>query len=81
MSRFKSRKFIISIITVISGLCGIFLKEGAGELIGGVLMALVPTVIYVVTEGRLDEKALRMALEGVAEVIADENNTNAAVTK
>ncbi len=50
-----SRKFWMSAIPIIVGIAEILGADGgAVELICGALLAVVPAVFYVVTEGRID---------------------------
>ena len=60
IKKITSRKFIVSIITLISGIALLFGADGdTVETLSAAAMILVPTLVYCITEGRLDESALK----------------------
>ena len=66
ISKLTSRKFWVTLISVITGIAQLFGAEGElASVLGGVALALVPTVIYVITEGNIDAK---MAKELISEL-------------
>ena len=57
LKKLSSRKFWITLISVIAGIAQ--LAGADGELVNtvsGALLSLVPSIVYVVTGARLDEK-------------------------
>lgn len=80
LKKLTSRKFLLAMVTVIAGIvamCGA--SEGVVEAVAASLTALVPTVIYIVTEGRIDAAAVGQiagAVQDVAESIANEDKTD-----
>lgn len=70
MNKFLSRKFILTALTVLAGVATALV--GVGGKVGvaaGVAAAVLPTIIYVVTEGKIDEKAVSMIQQDVQEVV------------
>lgn len=75
--KFASRKFLLALIATIAGvvaMCGV--PDGVVEAVSAALTALIPTVIYIITEGRIDAAAVGQiagAVQDVAESVADSN--------
>ncbi|MBQ8525405.1 MAG: hypothetical protein IJ460_01620 [Clostridia bacterium] len=73
MNKFTSRKFILSILSVISGMAGMIVSEN--ELLNlavNVILIVIPTIVYTITEGKLDKEAIINTIDRIkAEV--DEN--------
>ena len=75
--KFASRKFLLALIATIAGvvaMCGV--PDGVVEAVSAALTALIPTVIYIITEGRIDAAAVGQiagAVQDVAESVADNN--------
>lgn len=64
MSKLTSRKFWIAIITIICGILGLFnVADGTIELVGSMLMILVPGAIYIFTEGKIDAAAVAKQID------------------
>ena len=63
LKKLTSRKFWFTLIGVGAGVAQLFGADGnAVGTICGALLALVPAVIYIITEGKIDEKgAIRLA--------------------
>ena len=76
--KLTSRKFLLTLIEVICGVACLFGADGETlELVSGALLTLVPTVIYIITEGKIDaEGAKRIAttVSDVIDSIVDEEN-------
>lgn len=69
ISKLTSRKFIISVISIISGLLLLFGFDcNTTETISSVLMIILPTVAYCISEGKVD-------LEKIKSVSSSVNNT------
>lgn len=75
LKKFTSRKFLLALIATIAGvvaMCGV--PDGVVEAVSAALTALIPTVIYIITEGRIDAAAVGQiagAVQDVAESVAD----------
>lgn len=81
IEKFTSRKFLLAVVTVIAGvvaMCGA--SEGVVEAVTAALTALIPTVIYIITEGRIDAAAVGQiagAVQDIAEGVANDNGGDA----
>lgn len=64
--KFASRKFILSILSVISGMTGMVVSENSiFNLIFNVILIVVPTVVYTIIEGRIDKEYIIEAIEKI----------------
>ncbi len=56
-AKLLSRKFWVTLLPLVAGIAQLFGADGElVELISGAILAIVPAVAYVVTEGALDRK-------------------------
>ena len=70
IKKFLSRKFILSLLSVICGLLGMTnLPDELVLQIGNMLMVVLPTVIYVITEGKIDRNSLECDMKKILEII------------
>ena len=71
--KLMSRKFLIAAVTVIAGIAGMCgADDSIVETVSGALMALIPCIIYIATEGKIDATAIGQiagAVEDIAESI------------
>lgn len=69
MNKLKSRKFWLTLITTLSGIATALMSvDGEIGIIAGMIVAVLPTIVYVITEGRIDAKAVGMIAEDISEV-------------
>lgn len=69
MNKLKSRKFWLTLITTLSGIATALMNvNGEIGIIAGMIVAVLPTIVYVITEGKIDAKAVRMVAEDITEV-------------
>ena len=66
--KLTSRKFWISLIAVISGVAQILGADDSVTALIGAAITLIPSVIYVITEGRLDAKKLTQAAKSLTDI-------------
>lgn len=69
LEKFTSRKFLLAVVTVIAGvvaMCGA--SDGVVEAVTAALTALIPTVIYIITEGRIDAAAVGQIAGAVQDI-------------
>lgn len=60
IKKLTSRKFIVSLIALISGIALLCGADGdTVETISAALMILVPSLIYCITEGKLDSESIK----------------------
>ena len=80
IKKLTSRKFIVSLITVFSGIALLLGADGdTVETISAAAMILAPSIIYCVTEGRIDASALsslKDALDAIESSIEKEAKTD-----
>lgn len=73
MIKFTSRKFILSVLSVISGIAGMLTTENTVlNLVLNVILIVIPTIVYTITEGKLDKEAIITTIDKVRQEI-DEN--------
>ena len=66
MNKFTSRKFILSILSVISGMAGMIVSENSIlNLCLNILLIIIPTVVYTITEGKLDKASILGTLDKI----------------
>ena len=67
--KLTSRKFILSALSLISGVA-IALSEVGGKvgIIAGVIIAFAPAATYIITEGVIDAKAVGLTVSAVSTV-------------
>lgn len=70
MDKLTSRKFILTVLSAISGIA-ISLSQLGGKtgVICAIISAILPVVTYVITEGVIDAKAVDMSAKAAKEVI------------
>lgn len=69
MNKLKSRKFWLTLITTLSGIATALMSvDGEVGVIAGMIVAVLPTIVYVITEGKIDAKAVGMIAEDITEV-------------
>lgn len=70
IKKFLSRKFILSILAVVCGILGMVnIPEELILQIGNILLVAVPSVVYVITEGRIDRDSLESDMKKLLEII------------
>ena len=73
MIKFTSRKFILSILSVISGMAGLIVSDNSLlNLAVNVVLIVIPTIVYTITEGKLDKEAIINTIDKIRYEI-DEN--------
>lgn len=69
MNKLKSRKFWLTLITTLSGIATALMSvDGEIGVVAGMVVAVLPTIVYVITEGKIDAKAVGMIAEDITEV-------------
>ncbi len=75
MDKFKSRKFLLAILSAVGGIAiSLSALPGKVGIISAVVSAIVPPVTYIITEGVVDAKAVGMlcdAISTTAELVED----------
>lgn len=65
MSKYLSRKFLMALLSVVAGLLTMFnVEDSIVQLITSIGLIIVPTLVYIGVEGKIDyERILTAALE------------------
>lgn len=73
MSKLTSRKFWIAIITIITGILGVFgVADNTIEMVSSLAMILVPGIVYIFTEGKIDAAAVaQIDIDALLEKLKD----------
>ena len=72
LSKLTSRKFWIAIISTFVGIAELFGAEGElVSVIVGSLLALLPSLIYIITEGKIDAASAKKLADDVEQKIDD----------
>ena len=68
--KLTSRKFWVTLVSILTGVAQLLGADGElAEILGGVALALIPSVIYVITEGKIDaESAKNLIKDASAEL-------------
>lgn len=70
LANLGSRKFLIALVSIISGILTMAnCDDNLIRFICSLVMIIVPTLTYIITEGALDYKSIGVMLEDVAEII------------
>ena len=68
--KLTSRKFWVTLIGVACGIACLFGADSTSvELISGALLTLVPTVVYVITEGKIDAQGAKKIASSVSDAL------------
>ncbi len=67
IKKLTSRKFIVSVISIVAGIAGMFnCTDNTISLITGILMVVLPAISYVITEGAIDKANVITVLKDIA---------------
>ena len=72
LKKFTSRKFLLALITTICGvlsMCNV--SDVTIKLISGALMVVVPNVVYIITEGRIDRENIATMFKQLSDTLSD----------
>ena len=70
IKKLTSRKFIVTIITAITGIITMIVGDNeVVEIIAGAAMTIVPTIVYCVMEGVIDAKSVKAITEATSEAV------------
>ena len=68
IQKLTSRKFIVTIITAITGIITMIVGDNeVVEIIAGAAMTIVPTIVYCVMEGVIDAQSVKAITEATSE--------------
>lgn len=70
--KLTSRKFWMALITLVSGILGMIgADDNVVQIIASGALTLVPTIIYIITEGRIDAASVGNAVTTIGNTITD----------
>lgn len=68
VKKLTSRKFIITVITAITGIVTMFVGDNeVVQIIAGAAMTIVPTIVYCLMEGAIDAESVKAVTEATAD--------------
>ncbi len=71
-SKLTSRKFWVTLISLLTGIAQLFGADGdVVSTVSGIALSLIPVVIYVISEGRIDAAAAGNGTTDTADEKAD----------
>lgn len=70
LEKFKSRKFLMALLSVVLGVLGLFgVADGTIEMTSSIGLILIPTIVYIVTEGKIDAAAVGKIVDSADEIL------------
>ena len=70
LEKLTSRKFIVTVITAITGIITMIIGENEiVQIIAGAAMTIIPAVVYCITEGVLDLKSVKTIVDTTKDAI------------
>jgi hypothetical protein len=68
IKKLTSRKFIVTLITAITGIITVIIGENEMALIiSGAAMTIVPTIVYCIMEGVIDAQSVKVITDATAD--------------
>ena len=72
LKKYASRKFIVSLISAISGVVVLFVGNGqVVEVISSALMVIVPAIVYCIIEGKIDANSVKQIADAASDAAGD----------
>lgn len=70
MKKYTSRKFIVSLLSIISGMAGMIASDNSWfMLVVDVILIVVPAVTYIVAEGKVDKAAILKTIDDIRDEV------------
>lgn len=70
LEKLKSRKFLMALLSVIVGVATMIGCDDASiTLISGIGLIVIPTIIYIVTEGKVDMAAVNKIVDTASQIV------------
>ena len=69
IEKLTSRKFWLTVFAAVAGIAQLFGADDTVTTLIGAILTLVPSVIYVITEGKLDAKKLTDVITSVTDTL------------
>lgn len=72
MKKYTSRKFIVSLLSIISGMAGMIASDNSWfMLLVDVVLIVVPAVTYIIAEGKVDKAAILKTLDEIRDEVEE----------
>ena len=69
--KLTSRKFLVTLVGVGCGIACLFGADGETvKLVGGALLTLIPTVVYIIIEGKIDQSGAKRLVDALADTLS-----------
>jgi hypothetical protein len=69
LEKFKSRKFLMALLSVVVGILTMFgIADGTVEVVSSIGLIVIPVVIYIVTEGKIDAAAVKKIIDAADDI-------------
>ena len=70
LEKFKSRKFLMTLLSGVVGILTLFgVADGTTELVYSIGMIIIPTVVYILTEGKIDANSVKQIINTVDQIV------------
>jgi hypothetical protein len=70
LEKFASRKFLMALLSVVTGILVMFgIEDSIVQLVSSVGLIVIPTIIYIITEGKIDAEGVKKIIDTVEDVI------------
>ena len=70
LEKLTSRKFIVTVITAITGIITMIVGENEiVQIVAGAAMTVIPTIVYCIMEGVLDAKSVKTIVDTTKEAV------------
>ena len=71
-AKLTSRKFWVAVVTLFAGILGMLgADDNLVQIITGGVLALVPTIVYIIAEGKIDAESVGAAVSTVGNTISE----------
>lgn len=85
LKKLKSRKFLMALLSVIVGIATMVgASDAVVTVISGIGMVVIPVVIYIATEGKVDAAAVSLtteAIEKIVEIVTKKEESEDEISK
>jgi len=70
LEKLKSRKFLMALVSVIVGILSLYgVSDNTIAIVPSISLILVPAVVYIITEGKIDAASVAKLIETATEVM------------
>ena len=70
LEKFQSRKFLMALLSVVLGIMTLFgVAETSIEVVSSVGLVLIPTIVYIFTEGKIDAAGVKQITSTIDDIV------------